>query len=319
MKLFIAGATGVLGRRLIPQFRERGHSVACLSRSPKNDATIRSFDGEARQADLFNADSLARAAEGADVIIHAATSIPSGQKPRREDWKMNDAIRVQGTRALAEAAARVRAKLFLVQSIVWVVRPHDMAPFHEDSPYNSDPVIQSAVEMEKISLAAGQQHGFDVAILRGGWFHSADASHTRTFGRALAARKLPVIGKGDAIWPMIHVDDFASAFVAAAVAGRPGVWHITDNEPAASGEYLRAFAKKIGAPEPRSVPAWLARLAVGSDAVKFLTASTRTSNERFRRDFGWTPRYPTYREALDEIVSSWRRENFLELGNKIAA
>lgn len=232
---------------------------------------------------------------------------------------MNDEIRLQGTRALAEATARIRAKLFLVQSIAWLVRPADQSPFDEDSPYASDPIIQSAVDMEKISLAAGKQHGFGVAILRGGWFHSADASHTRTMGRMLAARKMPIIGKGDAVWQMVHVDDVASAFVAAAEAGRSGVWHITDNAGVASGDYLRTFAQKLGAPEPRCVPVWLARFAAGSDAVNFLTASTRTSNARFRRDFAWSPRYPTYHEALDQIVAGWLAENFLGLGTKIAA
>jgi nucleoside-diphosphate-sugar epimerase len=115
------------------------------------------------------------------------------------------------------------------------------------------------------------------------------------------------------------VDDVAGAFVVTAESGRGGLWHVTDDQPVASGEYLRNLAQRIGAVEPRRVPRWIARIVAGKMAVDFMTSSTRTSNARFRRDFNWTPRYPSYREALDQIVGEWRRENFLGLGSKIAA
>jgi nucleoside-diphosphate-sugar epimerase len=319
MNIFIAGATGVLGRRLIAQFRTHGHAVIGLSRSEKNDSTIRSLGREPRAGDLFDSDSLARAAEGSEVVIHAATAIPTGSRTRPEDWKMNDRIRRDGTGALAAAVAKIGVGLFLVQSITWIVRPADESAFDEDSPYTSDPLIQSALDMERIARDAGEARGFRVAILRGGWFHSADSAHTRAFGQMLAARKMPIIGKGDGVWSFIHVDDFARAFVVAAEAGKPGVWHVTDNEPVKSGDYLRAFARRIDAPDPRHPPAWRAKLAAGSYAVKFLTSSTRTSNARFRRDFGWDPEFPTFREALDEIVGQWRTEAFLGLEKQIAA
>ncbi|MGH9745795.1 MAG: NAD-dependent epimerase/dehydratase family protein [Candidatus Acidiferrales bacterium] len=319
MKIFIAGATGVLGRQLIQQFTERGNAVICLARSAANEITIRKQRGESRQADLFDADSLARAAEGADVVIHAATAIPTNAKPRPEDWKTNDRIRIDGTRALAEAAAKVGAKQFLVQSITWVARPADQSAFDENTPPHTDFVTRSTLEMETIAREAGSKHGFGVGILRCAWFHSPDAAHTRYFGEQLAARKLPVIGKGDAIWQFIHVDDAASAFVTLAEAKRSGLWHVTDEQPVASGVYLSGFAHRLGAPAPRHVPAWIAKVAAGSAAVGFMTSSTRTSNARFRQDFNWKPRYPSYREALDQIVGEWRRENFLGLRSKIAA
>jgi nucleoside-diphosphate-sugar epimerase len=151
VKVFIAGATGVLGRSLIQQFRERGHSVIGMARSAKNEDTIRKFGGESRRADLFDADSLARAAEGADVIVHAATAIPTSTKPRPEDWKTNDRIRRDGTRALAQAAGRVGARQLLVQSITWVARPENQSAFDEDSPPHTDFITRSTVEMETIA------------------------------------------------------------------------------------------------------------------------------------------------------------------------
>jgi nucleoside-diphosphate-sugar epimerase len=319
MKIFVAGATGVLGRRVVKQFLERGHTVRALARNAKNEATIQALGAESRDGDLFHADSLARAAEGCDVIVHAATAIPTGEKPSPSEWQMNDRIRRDGTKALAECAARVGAKTLLVQSITWVARPSDQGPFDEDSPFNTDFVTKSAGDMETIAREAGERNGFGVGILRFGWFYCADAAHTRQFGEALSARKMPIIGKGDAVWAWIHVDDAASTFVIVAEAQRSGLWHIVDNEPVVSADYLRYFAKKLGAPEPRHAPVWLARLLAGSVAVDFLTSSMRTSNERFRRDFAWNPKFPTYREGLDEVIARWRVENFVGLKRKTAA
>jgi 2-alkyl-3-oxoalkanoate reductase len=319
LKVFIAGATGVLGKRLLQQFRERGHSVIGMARNAKNEDTIRKFGGESRRADLFDADSLARAAEGADVIVHAATAIPTATKPRPEDWKTNDLIRREGTRALAQAAGKVGARQFLVQSITWVARPENQSAFDEDSPPHTDFITRSTVEMETIARDTANKEGFKAAILRCGWFHAADAAHTRYFGEQLMARKLPIIGKGDAMWQWIHADDAASAFVAVAESGRGGLWHVTDDQPVSAGAYLAGFAQRLGAAAPRHVPAWIARILAGPVVVNMMTASTRTSNARCRRDFDWQPRFPSYREALDQIVSEWRRENFLGLGSRIAA
>jgi nucleoside-diphosphate-sugar epimerase len=319
VKIFIAGATGVLGRRLVLQFRERGHDVVCMARSVENEITIRRLGGGSRRGDLFDAESLTRAAEGADVVVHAATAIPTSTKPRPEDWKINDRIRRDGTRALAEAAAKVGAKQFLVQSITWVARPEDQSGFDENTPPPTDFITRSTVEMETAARDAGNKYGFDVAILRCAWFHAADAAHTRYFGEQVAARRLPVIGKGDAIWQWIHVDDAARAFVIVAESGPSGLWHVTDDQSVSAGAYLNGFAKRLGAAAPRHVPVWMAKLVAGSAAVNMMTASTRTSNARFRQDFNWTPQYPTYREALDQIVGEWRRENFLGLGSRIAA
>jgi nucleoside-diphosphate-sugar epimerase len=290
-----------------------------MARSAENEKTIREFGGESRQADLFDAESLARAAEGADVIVHAATAIPKSAKPRPEDWKTNDRIRSEGTRALAQAAGRVGAKQFLVQSITWVARPENQSAFDEDSPPHTDFITRSTVEMETIARDAASKHGFKAAILRCAWFHAADAVHTRYFAGQLLARKLPIIGKGDAMWQWVHVDDAANAFVAVAESGRGGLWHVTDDQPVSAGAYLAGFAQRLGAPAPRHVPAWIAKILAGPVVVNMMTASTRTSNARCKKDLNWEPRFHSYREALDQIVEEWRRENFLGLGSRIAA
>jgi len=308
MRVFIAGSSGVLGRRLVRQFVARGHLVIGQVRSPKAESAVREAGGEPRQADLFDAESLARAAEGCDTIIHAATAIPVKQKTTPADWAMNDRIRRKGTRCLTEAAAKIGAKTYLQQSIAWVARPKDESPFDEDSPTVPEPAIQSAIDAEAIAREAESAEGFTVSILRGGIFYDSESAHTRMLADALRKRQMPIIGSGDAAWAMIHTDDAASAYVAAAEKPRSGVWHIVDNELVEVRAFLKEFAARLGAPAPRRVPAWLARWLAGEQAVEYFTRSTRATNARFRRDFNWTPRYPTYREGLDQVVAAWDAE-----------
>src|SRR5579864_3154915 len=309
MKVFIAGASGVLGRRLVRQFVAGGHSVIGLVRSPKAEGAVRESGGEPRTADLFDAESLARAAEGCDTVIHAATAIPVKQKTTPADWAMNDRIRRKGTRCLAEAAVKIGAKTYLQQSITWVARPKDNSPFDESSPVVPEPAIQSAIDGEAIAREAESAEGFTVSILRGGYFYDSESAHIRMIADALRRRQMPIIGGGEAMWAMIHTDDAASAYVAAAEKPRSGVWHIVDNELVEVRTFLKEFAARLGAPAPRRVPVWLARWLAGEQAVAYFTRSTKTSNARFRRDFGWTPRYITYQEGLDQIVSAWKGQS----------
>jgi nucleoside-diphosphate-sugar epimerase len=308
MKIFIAGASGVLGRRLVRGLVSRGHSVVGQVRSPKAEAAVKAAGGEPRQADLFDAESLARAADGCDTVIHAATAIPTKQKTLPADWAMNDHIRRKGTRCLTEAAGKIGAKAYLQQSIAWVARPKDESAFDEDSPVVPEPAIQSAIDAEAIAREAASAEGFTVAILRGGYFYDSESAHTHMIADALRKRQMPVIGSGDAMWAIIHTDDAASAFVAAAEKPMNGIWHIVDNELVPVRTYLTEFAARLGAPAPRRAPVWLARWLAGEQAVTYFTKSTRTTNGRFRRDFGWSPKYPTYREGLDQIVAAWKAD-----------
>jgi nucleoside-diphosphate-sugar epimerase len=307
MKVFIAGASGILGRRLVRQFVARGHAVIGQVRSPKAEAAVKDAGGEPRQADLFDAESLARAADGCDTVIHAATAIPVKQKTTAADWAMNDHIRRKGTRCLTEAAAKIGAKHYTQQSIAWVARPKNDAPFDENSAIVPDPSIQSAIDAEAIAREAESAEGFTVSILRGGYFYDSESGHTRMIADGLRKRQMPIIGGGTAVWSMIHSDDVAGAYVAAAEKPTSGVWHIVDNEPVPVGAFLREFAARLNAPAPRNVPAWLAKWLVDEKALEYFTRSTRTTNAKFRRDFGWTPRYPTYREGLAQIIAEWNK------------
>ncbi len=309
MRVFIAGASGVLGRRLVRQFVARGHSVVGLVRSAKAEIAVSEAGGEPRHGDLFDAESLAVAAEGCDTVIHAATAIPVKQKTVPADWAMNDRIRRKGTRCLTEAAAKIGAKTYLQQSIAWVARPKDESPFNEDSPVVPDPAIQSAIDAEAIAREAESGEGFTAAILRAGYFYDSESGHTRMIAETLRKRQMPIIGGGAAQWAMIHTDDAASAYVAAAENPKSGVWHIVDNELVPVGVFLKDFAERLNAPAPRRVPVWLAKWLAGEQAVAYFTKATKTTNARFRRDFDWKPVYPTYREGLDQVISAWKSES----------
>src|SRR4029077_13578052 len=220
----------------------------------------------------------------------------------------NDHIRRKGTRCLTEAAAKIGAKTYLQQSIAWVARPKDESPFTEDSPTVPEPAIQSAIDAEAIAREAESAEGFTVSILRGGYFYDSESALTRMLADALRKRQMPIIGSGEAVWAMIHTEDAASAYVAVAEKPLSVVWHIVDNELVEVRAFLKEFAARLGAPAPRRVPVWLARWLAGEQAAEYFTWSTRTTNARFRRDFGWTPRYPTYREGLDQIVAAWNAD-----------
>jgi 2-alkyl-3-oxoalkanoate reductase len=311
VRIFIAGSTGVLGRGLIRQFLAQGHSVIGLARDLKGEQLIQSLGGESRRADIFDAGQLARAAQGADVVVHAATSIPAKTRTKPQDWAMNDRLRRDGVRALTECASKIKAKLYLQQSIVWVARPEDGSFFDETSQPRPDAVTLSALDAERLAFEAGERHGFNVSVLRCGMFYGPEAGHTRMMGQLLRRRKLPIIGRGDAMLSCLHTEDAASAFVAAAKRNATGLWHVVDDRTVMVKELLTDFAKRLGAPAPRRVPIWLARLLAGSQAVSFFTLSTRTSNARFRQDFNWSPRYPDYSEGLDRVIAAWKAEGFL--------
>ncbi|HEX9340990.1 MAG TPA: NAD-dependent epimerase/dehydratase family protein [Thermoplasmata archaeon] len=310
MNVFVAGATGVLGRRLVHRLAERGHHAVGLVRDDAGAKVVRSLGGEPRRASLFDPDGLARAAEGAEVVIRAATKIPTKLRTSPKDWAENDRIRIEGTKALTEAASRVHARAYVQESVVWAVRNPDGSPFDEDAPAVSDPVLASALEAERIARGAGARHGFAAATLRCGGFYGADAWHTRVMAEALSRGRPAMIRGTSPVWSVVHADDVAAAFVAASESPRSGVWHVVDDRPVALAHFLGSIATRLGAPPPTQMPAWIARLALGRYTAELLRSSFATSNARFRQDFGWRPAFPTCEQGLDEVVATMRAEGF---------
>jgi nucleoside-diphosphate-sugar epimerase len=312
MKVFLSGATRVLGRRIIERFTKAGHSVVGLARNDENEAAIKAAGGTPRRADLFDAASLADAAKGCDTLIHAATSLRGMRRPTKKRVGHNDRVRRAGAQAMAEAAGAVGAKMFLFPSIVWLVRPDDGTAFDESSPYNPDRISASAMVTERILQRQAKESGFELAILRLGFLYSADSEQTRFMGEGLGKGRMGPFGKKEAEWAMLHADDAADAILAAAKHGASGTWHVVDDEPVDGHVFLSALAERLGAREPSRIPKILGRLVVGGAAVRLLSTPIRTSNQAFKKATGWKPTYATYEKGLDEVVRAWRKEGFPE-------
>jgi nucleoside-diphosphate-sugar epimerase len=157
------------------------------------------------------------------------------------------------------------------------------------------------------------QHGWDATILRNGFFYAPDAGHTRVWGEQLLAGKMPIVGGGvlgrrDAELSLVHVDDAARAFATAIDHGLAGVYHIVDDEPVTGADLFTEFARLLDAAEPSRMPAWLARLFIGKVNAEGFTSPFPTTHEAFTQATGWEPRYPTYREGLQQVVETWAHD-----------
>ena len=316
MRVFVAGATGVLGPRIVAECTDRGHEVVGLSRTERGDEIVRECGGKAWRGDVFDRDSLVEGADGADVVVHAATRIPTDRKPDEEAWTKNDRVRRAGAEHLVAAAASVGAERFVQQSIVWVARQPDGSAFDETAEPNPDRTTRSALDAESIVAESSEAHDFDPVVLRCGLFHAADATNTRQIGAGVLAGRMPIVGGGlfgrsDATLSWLHVDDAARAFATAIDGEASGVYHVVDDEPVTLSRYIQGLADRLDASQPRRVPAWLARLFVGKHVARLLSKPMSTTNDRFRATFDWRPLYPTYREALDRIVEQWQADGTL--------
>ena len=309
MRTFVAGATGVIGRRLVERLADRGHEVIGLVRDDDGAALVEARGGTSRRGDVLDPDSLAPAMAGADAVVAAQTALPVKDKPTDEDWARNDRVRVEGTRNLLEAAGE-SVERFLFPSVVWVARRPDGSAFDEDADRHPDRATQSAADTEDLLRDGASERGFDVTILRLGFLYAPDAGHTHQMGEQLLSGDLPVVGGGplgrrDAELSLLHADDAAAAFVEAIETDAAGLYHVVDERPVTVAHFFSAFASELGAPEPRRIPGWLARFFVGREQANMLTKPFPTDADRFRRDVEWEPTYPTYREGLAQVVETW--------------
>ena len=316
MQVFIAGATGVLGTRLVDDLTDRGHDVTGLVRDEAGAAAVRERGGRPHEGDLLEPDTLDAGVADADVVVHAATAIPVAVRTSDADWNATDSLRRAGTRHLLDAAEAAGADRFLYQSVCWVARQPDGSAFDEDSEPHPSRTERAALDGERIARERCDAAGIDLGILRGGLFYSHDSGHTRLYARELLDGFLPIVGtgllgRGDAVLSHCHVDNVALAFADVAEATATGTWHVVDDEPAPWAAFVSALARRLGRDPPRRVPAWLARLLVGSHGVRLLTTDMPTTSAKLKREVGWEPAVTDYREGLDLVVERWRERGDL--------
>lgn len=310
MRVFVAGATGVLGRRIVGECTDRGHEVVGLTRDDEGDRQVAERGGEPVRGDVLEPTSLAEAAEGADVVVHAATAIPTDADPPDEAWEQNDRVRRDGTEHLVDVAADIGADRFVLQSIAWLARQPDGQPFDEDADPNPDRSTRSALQAERLLADGAETHGLEPVVLRGGWFYAPDTAHTRMFGEQLLAGDLPIVGRGllgrrDAELSFIHVDDAGRAFADAIEGDAMGTYHVVDDDPTTYAAFVQGFVDRLDAPSPSRLPAWLARWFIDNNLVRLLTRPMPTTNDKLREAFDWAPEYPDVEAGLDQVVETW--------------
>ena len=310
MKVFVAGASGAIGRPLVRQLVEAGHEVTGTTRHEERAAEMREAGATAVVCDVFDAAALDAAVKAAEpeVVVNELTSLPKEYNPRKIDYEPTNRVRTEGGGNLMKAALSAGARRYVTQSIAFLYAPEgnlikdEEARCFDDAPAPFDKGVKGMLSHESEVLGSD---GIEGLVLRYGQFYGPGTYYGRggSIEKEVARRRLPVIGPGTGIASFIHVEDAASATVAALDRGAPGTYNVTDDEPAAMREWLPAYAEAVGAKRPMKVPAWLARLVAGQLAVEFGVNLRGASNEKAKRELGWKPRYASWRQGFPEALA----------------
>jgi nucleoside-diphosphate-sugar epimerase len=312
MRVFVAGASGVVGRRLVPLLADRGHHVVATTRRPEMVEALRALGADAVVMDGLDAASVGEAVARAEpeVVIHQMTSLAGVEDLRRfdEEFALTNELRTRGLDHLLTASEAVGVHRFVAQSYTGWPNERVGGPVKTESdPLDPDPPAQQRRSVEAIDylervVTAGPIEG---VVLRYGSLYGPGTSMANEYADLIRARKLPLVGDGAGVWSFIHADDAAKAAVVAAEGGAPGVYNIVDDEPAPVSVWLPYLADRLGARPPRHVPAWIARFAIGEVGVSMMTQIRGASNAKARRELGWEPAWRSWREGfvsgLDDI------------------
>jgi nucleoside-diphosphate-sugar epimerase len=298
MKVLVIGATGAIGLPLVSQLVERGHEVVGTSRSRAE--TLRKLGAEPVLLDVLDREAVRRTVleTRPDAIVHQATALSGGLDFKHFDdaFAQTNRLRTEGTDNLLAAAKEAGVERFVAQSYGALTYARvggpvksEADPLDESLPESVRGTIEAIKHLEAAVLDAGG------IVLRYGSFYGAEVDPML---EAVRGRKVPLVGDGGGIWSLVHVADAAAATVLALERGEPGVYNVADDEPAPVREVLPAMAEAVGAPTPRKVPAWLAKLFAGEIGVVMMTEVRGASNAKAKRELGWTLRYPSWRQGF---------------------
>ncbi len=311
MRVFVAGATGVIGRPLVKQLHAQGHEVVGTTRSPERAETIRRLGGEPVVVDARDTDALRRTVIEArpEVVINQLTNLPNKMNFRRAEETFGPTNELRGTvgPALAGAAAEAGALRLIVQSVCFFYASTGKRAHSEDDPLlqlpPDAPTGQGLVALESLERSALETPGLEGVVLRYGYFYGPEVEMVPGgFDRSdVRRRRAPILGAGTGVFSLVQTDDAAAATIAALDRGA-GIYNVCDDEPAPQAEWLPAYAEAIGAKPPRHVPVWLAKLAVGKQAATLATRLEGASNEMAKRELDWQPSYPSWRQGFREAL-----------------
>jgi 2-alkyl-3-oxoalkanoate reductase len=302
MRVFVTGATGALGRHLIPGLVAAGHQVTATTRTPGKVGALREAGAEAVVVDGLDRDAVIAAVQAAapEVIMHQMTALAQMRSLRNPDklFAVTNELRTRGTDNLLAAAARAGTRRVIAQSYVGVNARSGAPVKTEEDPLDSQPVPSSARTLAALKHVEKSvpNAALEGIVLRYGSFYGPGASEILL--DAVRKRQLPVVGGGTGIWSFIEVTDAAAATLAAVDRGEPGVYNVVDSDPAPVARWLPYLAEVLGAKPPLRVPAWLGRPLAGEFVVAQMTSARGSSNDKARKDLGWEPRYASWREGF---------------------
>ena len=313
MKVLVAGATGALGRQLLPQLAAQGHDVTGMTRSESKGELVRSLGATPVVADALDPDAVGRAVAEVEpeVIVHQLTALSGALDLRRFDraFELTNRLRTEGTDHLLSAGRSAGTRRFVAQSYAgWPYARQGGSVKTEDDPLDPQPAagmeathaairhleeaVTSAADMEGIVLRYGGFYGPGTSLDPAG-----DGGESVELIRK---RRFPIVGDGAGVWSFIHIADAAEATVAAVERGRPGIYNVVDDEPLAAADWLPLVAAAVGAKPPRRVPRWLGRLLAGDAGVVMMTEVRGASNTKAKRELRWQPRYPNWHIGFAE-------------------
>jgi nucleoside-diphosphate-sugar epimerase len=312
MKMFVAGATGVLGRELVPQLVARGHEVAGMTRSASKRDLLRSLGARPVVADALDPDAVAEAVASAEpeVIVHQLTalsepvSMRDARNPERSPaFTMTNRLRTEGTDHLLAAGRAVGARRFVAQSFGAFRFARTGGPVQtEADPLDPDLPAPGLAAILHLEQAVTTIEWGDGLVLRYGGFYGPGTAISSAPDAQLAApirkRRFPIVGDGGGVWSHVHIEDAATATAVAVERGEPGIYNIVDDEPAPVREWLPVLASALDAGPPRRLPRWLGRLAAGGVPTAMMTEVRGASNEKAKRELGWQLRYPSWRQGF---------------------
>jgi len=300
MKIFVAGASGAIGERLVTQLVERGHEVVGTTRSHEKVDRLRQRGAQPLVLDVLDRAGVRQAvlASRPDAIVHEATALAGVHDFRDFDrsFELTNRLRTEGTDALLAAAQESGVERFVAQSFAGWPYGRDGGPVKsEDDALDPEPVesmretLAAIRHLERAVLDSG-----GIVLRYGGFYGSRDDPQAEMVRR----RRFPIIGGGSGMLSFVHLEDAATATVLAVEHGEGGIYNVVDDEPAPVREWLPVLAETLGAKPPRHVPRWLARLLAGEAAVVLMTDARGASNAKAKRELGWKLRYPSWRQGF---------------------
>ena len=306
MRVFVAGASGALGRRLVPLLIQAGHEVIGTCNSPGRTQLLRELGASPVRLDLLDARAVRAAVlDGKpDAIVHQATALAGVRFGRSLDktFATTNRLRTEGTDALLDAAREAGVRRFVSQSFAPYLYARqggpvktEADPVDETPPPNTSRTYAAITYLERATIAFG-----GIALRYGGFY---GATNDALIG-PVRKRMLPIVGDGGGIFPWLHLDDGAAATVLALEHPGPAIYNVVDDDPAPVRDWLPVLASALGAKPPRHAPTWLARLVAGPAAVELGTHARGASNAKAKRELGWSPRYPSWRLGFPAAYSA---------------